>query len=1027
MLLAWLHISAQKQLIFDQLTTDNGLSDNKVNDLVQDEHGFMWIATENGLNRYDGSQFKKFFRGSKPTELPGNVITKLMRMRGNYIAVGTDRGAVVLNTRTNDCRRITIPSLPGTELFANHIIYLSSDSENELIVSSRTGVFVFSDHLKLVAKIEAGFTIEDTKTKPIGFAGMSLLLNKDTVIIYTDHGFVLYNMRSKKLDYLQHSPDPFYRYTAKLLDSVNTYSLALADKNVLFFVPNYSSVSDVFTIDFSLHTVHRAASKINFKSELGWQSFVSRINDSTYFCNAVDKGYFVFHYSPEKKIVSVENKKFLPQYSFHLFYRDKNNRLWSGGKNGIQKQSFSRELFNNTPLEEIIKLDGTLPAVKGFYSNKKNLLYVALENEQTGLIILDSQHRLLEKVNLNAYSKFGNSVWSLFRWYGDTIAISTQTGLLFYNTSIGKISKPGDNFPAAVNSVPIPDIFRDRQDNTWLGLGYGNGVLLYNHATGLAKQFFPGTADTSFRLRYPNSIAEDTAGNIWFMHKGQGITRWNFHSQQFDTLITGFNKEGIGYFDFVSLDADKQGNLWIGFLDYGLMKLNTATGETKMYTVKSGLAANSIINVFAKVPGQVWMIYPYGIGVLTTETGNIKNFSRANGLPDYTVSSLNFYYKPLLKQLMIGFENAFTSFDPFVVASTKEELKVYLTEIENRYDSLTLNPDADIALKYFQNDISINFSAIDYNYGSNINYEYRLYKNEKTPWINILHQQTVNLVNLSPGNYIFQVRAVGDISSTATKKIGISSPFYQTLWFYTMCGILVFAALYSLYRYRINQLLQLQKVRNRISADLHDDIGARLTNINLLSALGEQKLYEPQLASDYLKRISNEVQTSGEALDDIVWSINTKNDSVEEITARMRRYAADVFDGTSIHYSILADENILSAKLSMEKRRDIFLVYKETINNVFKHAMATEVHITIKVKNKWLLMQISDNGKGFDPQRPTQRNGLKNIQYRMEKSGGNFTVQSIIGKGTTFIIKLPFSSASLKRSILSWFITNSFA
>ncbi len=218
----------------------------------------------------------------------------------------------------------------------------------------------------------------------------------------------------------------------------------------------------------------------------------------------------------------------------------------------------------------------------------------------------------------------------------------------------------------------------------------------------------------------------------------------------------------------------------------------------------------------------------------------------------------------------------------------------------------------------------------------------------------------------------------------------------------------------------IDHLLQLQKVRNNISADLHDDIGARLTNINILSALGEQKVNEPLQASDYLKRISNEVQTSGEALDDIVWSINTKNDSVEEITARMRRYATEVFDGTTIKHSIDTDENILTAKLSMEKRRDLFLIYKEAINNVRKHAMATEVKINIEARNSSLLMQVQDNGKGFDMQHPTHRNGLKNMQQRLQKWNGTFTLQSAPGNGTIIKIKLPLQGTSLKRSIWKW-------
>ena len=134
----------------------------------------------------------------------------------------------------------------------------------------------------------------------------------------------------------------------------------------------------------------------------------------------------------------------------------------------------------------------------------------------------------------------------------------------------------------------------------------------------------------------------------------------------------------------------------------------------------------------------------------------------------------------------------------------------------------------------------------------------------------------------------------------------------------------------------------------------------------------------------------------------------------------MRRYATEVFDGTLIKHSIDTDENILTAKLSMEKRRDLFLVYKEGINNVRKHAMATEVKINIEARNSSLLMQINDNGKGFDTQHPTHRNGLKNMQQRLEKWNGTFTLQSAPGYGTTVKIKLPLQGTSLKRSIWKW-------
>jgi signal transduction histidine kinase len=211
--------------------------------------------------------------------------------------------------------------------------------------------------------------------------------------------------------------------------------------------------------------------------------------------------------------------------------------------------------------------------------------------------------------------------------------------------------------------------------------------------------------------------------------------------------------------------------------------------------------------------------------------------------------------------------------------------------------------------------------------------------------------------------------------------------------------------------------------RKRISLDLHDDIGARLTNINLLSALGQKKIADPREMAAYLKRISGEIQTSGEALDDIVWNIDSKNDAMEEVTARMRRYAANVFDGSATMYTIEADEKSLPAKLSTGMRRDLFFVFKEAINNIQKHAMATEVKINIEGKDSELVMQVIDNGNGFETGKPTHRNGLKNIQQRLQKWGGTSTVQSSPNNGAILKITLPLVTPSLKRGRWNWFKT----
>ncbi|RYY11602.1 MAG: hypothetical protein EOO04_34975, partial [Chitinophagaceae bacterium] len=235
----------------------------------------------------------------------------------------------------------------------------------------------------------------------------------------------------------------------------------------------------------------------------------------------------------------------------------------------------------------------------------------------------------------------------------------------------------------------------------------------------------------------------------------------------------------------------------------------------------------------------------------------------------------------------------------------------------------------------------------------------------------------------------------------------IHPPFWRAPWFIALCVLLIAATLYGLYRYRISQLIRLQKVRNRIASDLHDDIGSALTHISILSELSKAGVPPSAETALFLDRISEEVASSGQALDDIVWSINSNNDTMEQTVARMRRYAAEVLETKVEKYLVDFDDRFAHRKLNMEQRRDFFLLFKEVISNIYKHSKATEVGIRVWFEKNRLHLQVKDNGIGFDKTRATERNGLKNMQARVEKWNGQFIMESEPGTGTQTIITMP--------------------
>jgi signal transduction histidine kinase len=200
--------------------------------------------------------------------------------------------------------------------------------------------------------------------------------------------------------------------------------------------------------------------------------------------------------------------------------------------------------------------------------------------------------------------------------------------------------------------------------------------------------------------------------------------------------------------------------------------------------------------------------------------------------------------------------------------------------------------------------------------------------------------------------------------------------------------------------------------RDRIARDLHDDIGSALSNINVLSVITLNKLDKPDEASRHLRRISEEVSYCSRALDDIIWSADPRNDTLDETMVRMRRYCAELFElagGIVCHLDM--DEQFIAHKLCMEQRRDIYLLYKEALNNIYKHADASAMWVRVGVKRNSLEMMFADNGKGFNAAKASHGNGLRNMRARVQKWRGTISIHSKEHNGTRLQMLLPIDHA----------------
>jgi ligand-binding sensor domain-containing protein/two-component sensor histidine kinase len=509
----------------------------------------------------------------------------------------------------------------------------------------------------------------------------------------------------------------------------------------------------------------------------------------------------------------------------------------------------------------------------------------------------------------------------------------------------------------------IENMFYDRRSQLLWTSQLNGGLRIYRTTNAMELIL----TDTSVSKNV-SSITAGNNGSMWLSSRDKGVFQVVFENNHVKILQHIGRQEGLSSDLSTSVLENRDGKLF--------------TGNTSSLDIIQHVNNNYIVNNLAAQLGYYNEIY----SLAEDARGNIW----AGGLNGLLMLPAN--------ANLLSVSNA----------------KTYITRMQLN-DSIISPIDIDagnlLVLAPHQNDITFEFASPYMKNESVVKYTYRLLRKGDTTWSKPFTNTTLALKDLPPGSFRFEVRALlpggnesGEVGSVSFR---ILSPWYWRWWFITLCVLTLFSLTYLMYRYRLRQIIRLQQVRNRIASDLHDDIGSTLTNINILSSLGRRNLDAPAQAREFLDRITEEVNSSSQALDDIIWSVNTSNDGLDETAARMRRYAAELFDAGNVHYEFELDHELAQRKLSMEQRRDFYLVFKETLNNIFKHAEARNVWINVQIEKGNLVMSVRDDGKGFDVNAETHRNGLKNLRARVNRWNGYIQVRSSPGMGTIIVVSMP--------------------
>ena len=480
-----------------------------------------------------------------------------------------------------------------------------------------------------------------------------------------------------------------------------------------------------------------------------------------------------------------------------------------------------------------------------------------------------------------------------------------------------------------------------------------------------------------------SKFCNDPAGDIWIIYSGRGLRRysWQNDSLIYKEQLTKAN--GLSSNNVSSLCFDNKNDLWAcDNSSVTIFSKKNDFSHTQGYRIARFFTAEDL-----QVSGIV------DTRLIKDNSGNIWYFSS--------------------KHLICFYPEKITYDSPApTVAIENLELNLQQTNWADYADSLSgiFQFPYNLQLSHNNNTIRIYFKGISISGTYGIRYSYQL-EGLDNRWSVPSANDLVSFVKLPAGKYIFKIKAQlpgTDWSEPVVFSFEIKRAFWQTWWFYLFVGIALSSGIYILFRFRVRQKLDLLEIRNRVSQDLHDEIGASLSGINLLSQIASEKLQNNKLeeASEYLIKVKNYSQDVIEKLGDMVWIFNPQNDSIEKLLQRLRSFSISIAESKNMKIHFVIDKESETLNLAIRQRKAICLVSKEAFNNIFKYSACSNIYYNLSVKGtKWVL-RIKDDGNGFNITENKNGNGLKNMQARADEIGAAFEIQSQAGAGTTIILKL---------------------
>jgi len=1026
-----------------RLISENGLSQNTVHHILQDSDGFLWFATEDGLNKYDGYNFT-IYKNNQHDEntISDNFIWTIYQDKSGTLWIGTNSGGFCeFNKEKESFTSYKNDPADPNSLTLNNVRAIYEDTKGNIWIGTENGLDKFN-------KEKGVFThYRHNPAEPSSLSNnvvLSILEDKDGDLwIGSDGGLDKYN--KEKNNFINYSFNP---------DDVNS----LSNNVVLSIYQDESGNIWIGTL--------KGLTRLDKKSQKFSRYFVSALETNSINTNRInyileDKsntlwigtgdGLFIFDRKDNrlKKIQpSSAGSGLLSNNNVLSIYEDNSGLIWIGtAEGGIVKYDKERIKFKNYKHNPYDPSSLSYNTIRSIYQDDDGTLWIGTLGGGLNRLIGKGDFFHYYNNLKDNYSLSDNSISAIFKdkfgylWIGTWGGGVNRTTVPYKNLDQNNLKfisyrnyqgdrSSGWQVNQGWSSNIIQAIIEDTDGKLWIGTG--SGLDLYDREKNnfISFNYDPENPNSLTSNQVQSCMLQDRNGNLWVGTWGglNEISSVDVKNALVDPSSVKFNhykyqandKNSLSDERVISVYEDKDGNLWFGTYGGGLNKLSSAEqnlsgGKFISYTIEDGLPSNIIYNIQCDDRGNLWLSTDNGLSMFDEKNKTFRNYDASDGL-----QGNQFFWGAGFKgrngELYFGGTNGFNVFKPEELKNNDHIPPVVITDFQifnrpveiGKEDSplkKSINFTKEIELTYGQNVFSFEFAALDFTAPAKNRYSY-IMEGFDHDWINSGKRRYVTYTNLDPGEYVFRVKGSNNDGiwneNSSDVIIRILPPLWRTWWFMLSVLVLFGVIVASIIYFRVKHLLDIERLRIKLAADLHDNIGSSLTEISILSEVISKKINS---VDEGVRKSLNMISTSSRNLidnmSDIVWLVNPKRDSLYDLILRLRDTYSELSSYTSISFRSENIKSLEKVSLSMENRQHLYLIFKEAINNCITHSECNEITLDASVKGSKLQMTLKDNGKGFQSNEMSNGgNGLNNIKERAKLIGGILNINSKLNEGT---------------------------